>query len=267
MRAAKRWIRAQFWEWRMRDRRNEVADELARALALPARPRLVERGNLGHDSNYNVFSGGEQIGVLRLVNPHKRRPLPPAEMPFRIAGPSMRIKHEFEVYGRGAASGLTPEPVWKAPDALFCRYLPYRPLMSWVKGAESIWPLLLEASATLDRFHRETGLSHMDASLGNVLANEDRSAHALVDFEYLPAEGVSFTEQKIYDHLRLVHSSWKFIRPDQRHDFGPWMAQLEGFLDANMRGASLLRIAPALENLMNDDAWRAQLGKLFRKLP
>lgn len=267
MRAAKRWIRAQFWEWRMSGRRNEVADELTKALDLPARPRLVERGNLGHDSNYNVFSGGEQIGVLRLVNPHKRRPLPPAEMPFRIAGPSMRIKHEFEVYGRGAATGLTPTPVWKAPDALFCRYLPYRPLMSWVKGAETIWPLLLEGSATLDRLHRETGLAHMDASLGNVLASEDRSAHALVDFEYLPAEGVSFAEQKIYDHLRLVHSSWKFIRPDQRHGFDAWLAQLDAFLDTDMRGASLLRIAPALENLLNDETWRAALGKLFRKLP
>lgn len=267
MRAAKRWVRAQFWEWRMRDRRNEVAAELATALNLPARPRLVERGNLGHDSNYNVFSVGEQIGVLRLVNPHKTRPLPPAEMPFRIAGPSMRIKHEFEVYARGAASGLTPTPLWKAPDALFCRYLPQRPLMTWVKGADTIWPLLLEGSATLDRLHREAGLSHMDASLGNVLASEDRSAHALVDFEYLPADGVSFAEQKIYDHLRLVHSSWKFIKPDQRRDFGPWFEQLDGYLDADMRKASLLRIAPALENLLNDDGWRDELGKRFRKLP
>ncbi len=263
MRAAKRWIRAQFWEWRMRDRRNEVAAELAKALGLPAAPRLVERGNLGHDSNYNVFSGGEQIGVLRLVNPHKKRPAPAAGMPFEIAGPSMRIKHEFEVYGRGASSGLTPTPLWKAPDALFCRFLPYRPLMSWVKEAASIWPLLIEGSAALHRLHQETGLSHMDASLGNVLANDDRSAHALVDFEYLPADGVSFAEQKIYDHLRLVHSSWKFIRPEERQAFGDWLAQFESYLDDDMRAASLARIAPALENLLNDEAWRAALTRLF----
>lgn len=263
MRAAKRWIRAQFWEWRMRDRRNEVAAELAKALGLPGPPRLVERGNLGHDSNYNVFSGGEQIGVLRLVNPHKKRPAPAAGMPFEIAGPSMRIKHEFEVYGRGAASGLTPTPLWKAPDALFCRYLPYRPLMAWVKESPSIWPLLIEGSAALHRLHVETDLSHMDASLGNVLANDDRSAHALVDFEYLPAEGVSFAEQKIYDHLRLVHSSWKFIRPEERQAFGDWLAQFEGYLDDDMRAASLARIAPALENLLNDEAWRAVLTRLF----
>ena len=87
-----------------------------------------------------------------------------------IAGPSMRIKHEFEVYSRGFASGLTPEPLWKAPDALFCRYLPYRPLMSWVKSGSNLWPLLREGSAALDRLHREAGVSHMDASLGNVIA-------------------------------------------------------------------------------------------------
>jgi hypothetical protein len=267
VRAAKRWVRAQFWEWRMRDRRHEVAAELQRELGVATPLKLVERGNLGHDSNYNVFDGGTQIGVLRLVNPHKRRPLPPAEMPFRIAGPSMRIKHEFEVYGLGAASGLTPTPLWKAPDALFCRYLPYRPLMTWVKGADTIWPLLIEGSAALDRLHRETGLSHMDASLGNVIASDDRSRHALVDFEYLPAEGVSFAEQRLYDHLRLVHSSWKFIKPDQRRDFGPWLDQLAGYADAGMRKASFLRIAPALENVLNDDAWRAALRELFAKAP
>jgi hypothetical protein len=250
----------------MRDRRNQVAAELAKALDLPGPPRLVERGNLGHDSNYNVFSGGEQIGVLRLVNPHKKRPAPAADMPFEIAGPSMRIKHEFDVYGRGAASGLTPTPLWKAPDALFCRYLPYRPLMSWVKDAPSIWPLLIEGSAALHRLHVETGLSHMDASLGNVLANDDRTAHALVDFEYLPAKGVSLAEQKVYDHLRLVHSSWKFIRPHERAPSEAWLAQLDGYLDPTMREVDFDRIGPALENLLNDAAWRRALAGLFPRL-
>lgn len=266
MRAAKRWIRAQFWEWRMRDRRKAVAGEVAAALQLPAPPRLIERGNLGHDSNYNVFSGGEQIGVLRLVNPHKKRPAPAAGMPFEIAGPSMRIKHEFEVYGRGAASGLTPTPVWKAPDALFCRFLPYRPLMSWVKESSSIWPLLIEGSATLHRLHEDVGLSHMDASLGNVLADENRTRHALVDFEYLPAEGVSFAEQKVYDHLRLVHSSWKFIRSAERAPSQSWLAQLDSYLDPAMRDIAFDRIGPALENLLNDTAWRQALAPLFPRL-
>ncbi|MBP7704251.1 MAG: hypothetical protein KA105_03060 [Caulobacter sp.] len=265
MRSAKRWARAQFWEWRTRDRRREVAEELTRALALPARPRLVERGNLGHDSNYNVFSGGEQIGVLRLVNPHKRRPAPSDDQPFVIAGPSMRIKHEYEVYSRGFASGLTPEPVWMAPDALFCRYLPYRPLMSWVKSGSNLWPLLREGSAALDRLHREAGLSHMDASLGNVIASEDRSAHALVDFEYLPAEGVSFAEQRLYDHLRLVNSSWKFLRLADREPDEAWLEQLSDYLDAETRAAPLERIAPALGNLTGDAAWRAALGRLLRR--
>ncbi len=266
MRAVKRWIRAQFWEWRMRGRRAAVAGEVAAALHLPAPPRLIERGNLGHDSNYNVLSGGEQIGVLRLVNPHKRRPLPPAGMPFVIAGPSMRILHEFDVYGRGAASGLTPTPVWKADDALFCRYLPYRPLMTWVKGAPSIWPLLLEGSATLHRLHDEVGLSHMDASLGNVLADEGRTRHALVDFEYLPADGVTFGEQKVYDHLRLVHSSWKFIGPAERAPSQAWLAQLDSCLDPAMRDIAFDRIGPALENLLNDAAWRQALARLFPRL-
>lgn len=251
----------------MRHRRREVARELQQELNLPSPPKLFERGNLGHDSNYNVFSGGEQIGVLRLVNPHKRRPEPPAEMPFRIAGPSLRIKHEFDIYGRGAASGLTPEPLWMAPDALFCRYLPYRPLMTWVKKVDDIWPLLIEGSATLHRLHVEVGIGHMDASLGNVIASRDRAKHALVDFEYLPAEDVSFAEQRIYDHLRLVHSSWKFIKADQRRAFGPWLEQLAGYLDDDMRQADFTRIAPALENVLNDEAWRVALRELFEKAP
>lgn len=116
------------------------------------------------------------------------------------------------------------------------------------------------------RLHDEVGLSHMDASLGNVLANADRTAHALVDFEDLPADGVGLAVQKVYDHLRLIHSSWKFIRPDERAPSDAWLAQLDGRLDPAMRGVGIDRIGAALGNLLNDAAWRQALARLLPRL-
>lgn len=263
MRATRRWLRSQWSEWRLRARRQEVADELTAALGLPARPRLVERGNLGFDSNYDVYSDGAQIGVLRLVNPYKRRPRPTAPLPVRGASADARIDHEFAIYALGAPRGLTPHPLWRAGDALFCRYLPFAPLMAWVREGHAVWPLLIEGSAVLHRLHQEARVSHMDASLGNILANVERTAHALVDFEYLPVPGLGFAEQRIYDHLRLVHASWKFIGLAERRDFGAWLRQLSGFLDEPMRAASLRRIAPGLGNVLSDERFRAALGELL----
>jgi hypothetical protein len=265
MRALKRRWKAWQAERAIKPRRTEVAEAVRVHLGLRKPPRLVERGNLGHDSNYMTYGdSGELIGVLRLVNPHKKRPEPPAGMPFRKDAPPIRLDHEWTCLSRGAASGITPEPLWRDIDAILTRYLPYEPLVVAAKQQpDKVWTWLIEASRALDRLHREVGVAHMDASLSNVIADPTHTAFAVVDFEYTPVPGLTLAQGKVYDHLRLLNASWKYIPEARRHDHGPWFAQLAEFLDEETRAADLTPLAPAIDKVLAEPEWRAAVRGLW----
>lgn len=265
MRKIKRWWRSRQAEAALKDRREAVKAMVEGVLGGPM--RLKERGNLGHDSNYDVFSDGEQVAVLRLVNPFKQRQTPPPGMPFRIEEPARRLDHEYVAMVRTAAIGLGPEPIWRAEDAILCRYLPYRTLTSVVlKEPDRVWECLSQASAALDRLHREVGMAHMDASLSNVLADAGHRAFALVDFEYTPDVGVAFPEQKIYDHLRLLQATGKFILDRLKGEHSAWFEQFGGYIDDEMRTAPLDRILPALNHVLAVPAYREAAQSLLPNL-
>jgi hypothetical protein len=262
VRRLRRWIRAQRAEWRLRARRAAIRAEISGVLGRPV--RLQERGNLGHDSNYDVLDDGRPIAVLRLVNPHKKRPTPPAGMPFEVLDGPARIAHEWDILSRGAESGITPRPLWRGEDALLCEHLPFQTLTSSAqRRPDKVWEYLLQASAALHRLHGTVGVAHMDASLSNVIADDDHRRMALVDFEYTPAPGVSLAEQKLYDHLRLLQATGKFIRPAQRGGHGPWFEQLAGFLDEDMRAAPMDRIGPGLRAVLKDEIYGPAIRALL----
>ena len=265
MRKLKRWWRSRKAEAALKDRREAVQAMVAGVIGSPV--RLKERGNLGHDSNYDVFVGARQVAVLRLVNPFKQRPNPPPGMPFQIEDAPRRLDHEYVALARAASIGLAPEPIWRAEDAILCSYLPFHTLTSTVLGApERVWECLSQASAALDRLHREVGMAHMDASLSNVLADAGHKAFALVDFEYTPAPGVGFAEQKIYDHLRLLQATGKFIPERLRGEHAAWFEQFAGYVDDEMRAAPLERLLPALNHVLGVEAYRDAARKVLPSL-
>lgn len=265
MRKLKRWWRARKAEAALKDRRDAVQALVDGVIGSPV--RLKERGNLGHDSNYDVFVGDRQVAVLRLVNPFKHRPNPPPGMPFQIEDSARRLDHEYVALARCAAIGLAPEPIWRAEDAILCRYLPYVTLTSAaLKSPDQVWTYLSQASAALDRLHREVGMAHMDASLSNVLSDVGHKAFALVDFEYTPAPGVGFAEQKIYDHLRLLQATGKFIPERLKAEHGPWFEQFASYVDDEMRAAPLERILPALNHVLGVEAYRESARRVLPNL-
>ncbi|WGM37587.1 hypothetical protein [Caulobacter sp. NIBR1757] len=265
MRKLKRWWRARKAEAALKDRREAVRAMVAGVIGSPV--RLKERGNLGHDSNYDVFAGDRQVAVLRLVNPFKQRPTPPPGMPFRIEDAARRLDHEYVALARAASIGLAPEPIWRAADAILCAYLPYHTLTSTVlRTPGRVWECLSQASAALDRLHREVGMAHMDASLSNVLADAGHKAFALVDFEYTPDVGVGFAEQKIYDHLRLLQATGKFIPDRLKGDHAAWFAQIAGYVDDEMRAAPLERLLPALNHVLAVPAYREAARAILPRL-
>lgn len=265
MRRLRRWWRQLVGEFRIRARRRAVADEIAAALKLASAPRLVRHGQRGHDSIYHVADRTSTFGVLRLVNPYRRRTPPGPQLPYVLLTPVQRLEREWEAYESGAEAGLTPQPLWRASDALLCEYLPYRPLQDrLLKDPASAWDILLRASQALHALH-QTGVTHMDASLANMLADPTLTRIVLIDFEYAPAADLSFAGQKVYDHLRLLESTWKFIKPGNRAASQRWLDSLSGLLDDEIRSVSLRKLEPALGRILNHPDIAGPLKRLFNQ--
>lgn len=256
MRHLKRWWRGFCGERLNSPRRTEIAEELRQSFGLEHPPRLHLRGSRGHDGTYLV----ENIGILRLANPHKNRPLPASDMPFVLSQTPLRIDREWNAYGKCAPLGLTPKPLWRTHDALLCEYLPCRPLQAELaRDPASAWEILLRASQAIHRLH-QAGIVHMDMSLANILADDAAQKLTFIDFEYAPAPHISPAAARVYDHLRLLESTWKFIPPSLRADGGPWLDTVAGFFDSDMRRVHLDVLKPALGRICQ--APELDLGRL-----
>lgn len=76
MRKIKRFFARHIGEFRIAPRRAEVAAALQAHFSLPAQPQLLLSGSRGHDSIYRVAHAGKTLGMLRLVNPYRKRKSP-----------------------------------------------------------------------------------------------------------------------------------------------------------------------------------------------
>ncbi len=194
------------------------------------------------------------IGVARIVNPYKKRATPPADMPYMVEPAPARLNREWMAYEKGAQGGLTPHPLWRQPDILMCEYLPFHPVMDLLQAnPETSWALLEMGAKRISELHA-LGITHMDMSLGNILADQALTSLMFVDFEYAPAFHISPAAQRVYDHLRLVESAWKFIPESRRGDFAGWLAAFTGALEGDMRAVDLGLLRPALGRVLGDAA-------------
>jgi hypothetical protein len=254
MRKIKRWLNRRRAERQLRPRCAEIIEDLWHHFDLPSPPHLTPGGALGHDSTFFVTDaeGGQPFAVLRLVNPYKTRVPPAGDQPFILEPPSARLDREWRAYTHGHPSGLTPKPLWRAPDALVCEYLPFRPLMDQIgKTPGASWDILAGAARRIGQLHA-AGMTHMDMTLSNMLGNESGDA-VFVDFEYAPAFHISPPLQRLYDHLRLVESAWKYLPPEEKGNFNPWLSVFSETLDDEMREGYLSLLTPALNRIFQDN--------------
>jgi hypothetical protein len=99
----------------------------------------------------------------------------------------------------------------------------------------------------------------MDASLANMISADEGKNIFFVDFEYEPASGITLAMQRVYDHLRLVESTWKFIhKADQSLD-KKWMGIFCRAVDKKLSAAEFLRLEPALTRILASPAISAVL--------
>jgi len=250
MRKLKRFFSRHIGEFRIAPRRRDVVAALQKHLGFSSAPVLALSGSRGHDSIYRVMQAGKPAGMLRLVNPYRKRKKPAADMPFVSVDTHRRAARERLAYEAGAAAGLTPQPLWHADDALYCAYLPLVPLHARLEARSgNAWDLMRPVTQALRRLHA-LGIVHADVSLANTLADETLSRIVFVDFEYEPAPHISLGAARLYDYLRLVESSWKFLTDAEKHLPQDWLYMLsDAAREEGITAQDIMPLRPALTQL------------------
>jgi len=261
MRVIKRWIRYQYAEHRIADRRNAIGNQLADVLG--GQIRFQHSGNRGQDSIYVIHCDDVPKAMLRLVNPHRRKKEMDMTMPYIPLPSADRLLREWQAYEVGAIRGLTPRTLWKCDDAILCDYLPYDSLHNeLLKNPDNFWQLILLASQRLSELHK-TGITHMDASLANILSDSSKKHLVFIDFEYGPNMSVNIGQQRAYDYLRLLESSIKFIPPGRNVEHKVWRELLISLTDQETKQAELLPLLPALYRLRADSCLWSAVQQIF----
>lgn len=264
MRALKRWFRRRYADYRIKSREQEIAAELSAFFGEPI--RLLPVGSFGRDSIYRIEGNGGCLAIMRLANPFKRRAPLPTNSPFVWLDDEARLDREWQAYIRGSAIGIAPKPIWRSTDALVCEYFPWKSLFERFQAEpERFWAFLRHATMGVAKLH-EIGLVHMDASLNNILADDDLQRVICIDFEYSPAEFLTVPQQKAYDYLRLLESSVKFCDDRHRDVYQQWAGLLGELVDAETAGADLTPLLPALGRIAGDAGIRSILRTVFERL-
>lgn len=226
---------------------------------------LKRAGARGRDDIFLIISQTNVLGVLRLINPYIRsQPLLP-EMPFQITDHQSRLEREWNCYRIGSQYGLTPSPLWRCQDALLCSYIDGARLHDHLLADATVfWHLMIDGTRTLHNLHK-VGMTHMDASLANMIKTQKSRTQAIViDFEYVPHHQLSFAQQCAYDYLRLLESSYKFLPKNQVGQYKDWIACLDDCIDHETRATSLAPLAPAIARILNDKTLRTALTQIFQ---
>ena len=261
MRAIKRWLRYQYAEFRISGRCNIIRNQLVEVLGGNIRFQLS--GNRGQDSIYIVHCNNLPKAMLRLVNPHRREKEIDMVMPYIPLPVDERLSREWNAYQSGAEKELTPCPLWRCEDAILCEYLPYDNLHNeLLKNPDNFWQLIILASQRLSELHK-TGITHMDASLANILSDSSKKHLVFIDFEYGPNMSVNIGQQRAYDYLRLLESSIKFIPPGRNVEHKVWRELLISLTDQETKQAELLPLLPALYRLRADSCLWSAVQQIF----
>lgn len=255
------WRRWRTWRRALPRLERECLQSVERELGGAVEWRLA--GGCGRDVICQVWRDGAPRAYLRLADPRAPLSLPAsAGMPFVSPGAAEKIEREWSAYERGAAHDLTPRPLWRNRHALLSAYVAGSSLGAMARAPGGSWlEQVAQALPAIAQLHR-AGISHMDMSLANILRREADGRLMFVDFEYKPAESLSFAQQCRYDYLRLFESVWKFIALEERAGAGQvWRQALERLAPAEVRCAPLEPLRPALGRILAAPEMTPLLGE------
>ena len=259
MRALSGFLRRESANLRIYGRKRRLIEQLSTHFGRPV--SLQRAGARGRDSVFVVKAKRENMGALRLCNPHLRRNAPSADMPFIMLSNAERLSREWRCLAAAGPAGITPGPLWRDSDALMCEFIAGPRLSDRLsQDPSSFWELLVRTSRTLGSLH-DLGITHMDASFANTIDAADGCR--LIDFEYGPRAGLTLAQQMAYDHLRLLESSLKFMPHRQQDWIDSWLDVLDAVLPERARDIDIAPLAPAIMRVLASKGLVRRLAAVF----
>lgn len=259
MRALSGFLRREYANLRIAGRKRRLIEQLSTHFDRPV--SLHRAGMRGRDSVFLVKDKSENMGSLRLCNPHLRRPALSADMPFVTLSKDERLSREWRCFAKAGPAGITPSPLWRDNDALMCEFIAGPRLSDRLsQDPSAFWELLVRTSRVLGHLHA-LGITHMDASLANTIDAGDGCR--LIDFEYGPRAGITLEQQMAYDHLRLLESSLKFMPHQQRLRANSWLEVLDAVLPKQARDVDVAPLAPAITRVLACHDLKHRLATVF----
>ena len=202
-----------------------------------------------YDEIYYALRDGRRFAVVRVNNPGKSRTgsVGPNDLAIPLDSRE-RLNREWTAYQRLFPIGISPPPIWRTDDAIACGWLEWpRASEMVIRDRNEFWPMLESILPAIRQMH-QSGVTHLDLNLGNILAEPKTRRIAFIDFEFGPVASVTIPQQRAFDYLRLIDEC---IRPRRGGK------QLLGDMD---------RLIRLLQQCVDEEARDAEIDGRFEKL-
>jgi hypothetical protein len=268
MRSPLRWTQRQIELTRISPRRRELETELAEFCG--HRVKLVPASAKGgYDEIYNAMHKRKRFAVVRVNSPFKRQddPIGPND-PGVPLDSAERLEREWSAYERLSTSGMSPNPIWRTDDAIACSWVDLeRASRILTQTPDLFWTLIERIVPAIGQMHN-SGVTHLDLNLGNILTDRDGNRVVFIDFEFGPVPWVDLAQQMAFDYLRLIDDCTKRRRGGNHllGDVARLVDILNGCVDDRARAADMRFSLDKLKRLADLPELCQQLRQIFRGL-
>ncbi len=270
MRSPSRILKKLYQLYKLNPRRRQLEGEISTALGHEIRLHAKPTKSRDRSSIYWAKSNGQNIGILRLMNPYFNPPQTSADElgPRKLLPMKSRLAHEWDAYSRLHPVGLSPEPIWHCEDATMGSHVDWpRVSKQLIANPDSFWNIMEKVIPALRTMH-DLGVFHMDLNMGNILADETGDGIMFIDFEYAGADGLTPPQQKAFDYLQMISNTTRRRRGGNvlKANTDRIARLLDASIDAETRNADLVFATNTLAKIDTIPGLRESLKTVFKKL-
>lgn len=216
-------------------------------------------GAKGHDLIYLVKDkyNTTNIAVARFSSQEVRKE-DYSNLPFVRGNSKETILREYEIYKKLFLQKLSPQPLWmNDSNTILCNsFINGTPIFEHIKqDTRFFWHYISKVMPYIQKMHT-LNVTHMDMSFNNILIDENDHIY-FIDFEYAPNPNMNFSEQCLYDYLRLVESSMKFLPHDilVGDESVVWMNKIKEVFsnNLNINEDTLNKLKPAIGRIYKNE--------------
>ena len=122
---------------------------------------------------------------------------------------------------------MTPKLLYSCKECTVCEYIDGKSAYDLIKkDPRSGWKLLNEIFPIYQELHSQD-VAHLDATLKNIFFDKKDNQFKLVDFEYYPNSTISIKQQKLYDYLKLLEYTLRFIPKEEQTNYSDFLPILD----------------------------------------